>query len=163
MVHRTREIHIVKNLELASWCSEGPFGKSTTRLKGSFAKGKTFERSVARALARKLEPEALIYNRWIRFRDAGEWHYAQVDLVVVAQTRLWLLEVKRTQTTDAWVQLGKLYKPLLEMLYPGLDIICVQVCKNLLWAPHAEISALREAVDPNVFYTYHWVGEDFRI
>ena len=162
MVHRPREIHRVRGLELCSW-SDSPFAKDSSRLKGSFAKGKTFERSVARALGRLVSPESLVYNRWIHFKDATGWHYAQVDLLVLAQTKLWLLEVKRTQTQDAWLQMGQLYKPLLRVLYPDLDIICVQVCKNLIYPPKHAIQALREATDPEVFYTYHWFGENFQI
>lgn len=154
--------NIVKGLKSATFTAESPW-KKEPKLKGSCAKGKTYERTIYRRLKAVLEENAIHYNRWIRYEDSTGTHYAQPDIFIVCPSRIYLLEVKRTQTFEAELQLQLLYKPLLEFLFPDKEIFCIQVCKNLRTRPKDEINALREARDPKITYTYHCIGEIFNV
>lgn len=157
--------HRVVGLKEAILTSENPW-KREPKLKGCAAKGKTYERTIIRRLE-ALIPNLLHASEWIRYQDAScegtRWRFAQPDAYILCDRWIWLLEVKRTQTSLAGSQMRYLYEPLLKKLYPGLPIIKVQVCKNLRTVPENEITRLREATSPDVIYTYHCVGEVFNI
>ena len=155
--------HRVIGLKMALITSENPW-KREPKLKGTAAKGKTYERTIIRRLE-SLVPNLLHASEWIRYQDASQsgWRHAQPDAYILCDKWIWLLEVKRTQTSLAGAQMRYLYEPLLKFLYPGLSIIKVQVCKNLRTVPENEITRLREATSPEVIYTYHCPGEVFEI
>lgn len=154
--------NIVKGLKSAIFTAESPW-KREPKLKGSCAKGKTYERTIYRRLKAVLEESAIYYNKWIRYEDSTGTHFAQPDIFIVCPRRIYLLEIKRTQTFEAELQLQLLYKPLLEHLFPDKEIFCIQVCKNLRTRPKDEINALHEARDPKITYTYHCIGEIFNV
>jgi len=54
-------------------------------------------------------------------------------VLIRGRTRKYILviECKLKATKKAWVQLNYLYRPILEQLYPQVDIRLVQVVKNL--------------------------------
>ena len=53
-------------------------------------------------------------------------------MVAVPSLRLvFLFECKRTHNDRGLVQLGQLYRPLLEFIYPGCRVFGLLVCKNL--------------------------------
>lgn len=151
--------HQVVGLRTVKILKNSPWGKKSPKLKGSRAKGKTYERTVVRHLKRAfLEPELIHYNEWLGFTDATGSHYCQPDIYVELPSYILLLEVKLTQTDSAAYQLAGLYRPLLEALY-SKPVVMVQVCKNLRYPPKYEIHALREAKKPGQIYTYHFIGE----
>lgn len=149
-----RSVQILKN---------NPWRGKEPKLKGCRAKGKTYERSVVRALKRVFtEPELIHYNEWLGFTDSTGTHFCQPDIYIHLDSYILLLEVKLTQTDQAAYQLGGLYRPLLEMLY-NKPVVMVQICKNLRFPPRNEIKALREAKHPGIIYTYHYIGEYFNV
>ena len=154
--------HIISGLKNAYFTSESPF-KKEPKLKGSPAKGKTYERTILRKLKSLLDEKMIHYNRWIRFEDASGWHYAQPDIFIETPHKIYLIEIKRTQCRDAELQLRFLYAPLLKKLFPEKKVLMIEVCKNLKWAPENEIDSLLEARDENIIYTYHCIGEIFNI
>jgi hypothetical protein len=72
-------------------------------------------------------------GQWFVFEDANGVGYAEADCVLrVASIRLVLLfECKRTHSDVGLVQLGHLYKPLLEFLFPEDRVFGLLVCQNL--------------------------------
>ena len=151
--HKVQSLHSVRLLQTSPWGGKSP------KLKGCRAKGKTYERTVARLLARSLDSSAeLFYNQWIAFTDSTGSHYCQPDLYIVLPSYVLLLEVKLTQTESAEGQMSELYKPVLEALY-SRPVVMVQICKNLRYPPRAEISALHQACSSTRFYTYHCLGD----
>lgn len=154
--------HVVSGLKSACFTRESPW-KKDPKLKGSCAKGKTFERTIYRRLCAVLNPADIHYGEWIRFEDSTGKHYAQPDIFIVGEKRIWLIEVKLSQTPNAFAQMRLLYKPLLEKLFPEKDIVIVQVCKNLRYKPKVSITRLRDALCPSVDYTYHCLGEVFNV
>lgn len=119
------------NVQLAD---EAPHVPKNQRLKGTAAKGKTYERKFGRELrdliaAGKLSGE-LYRQQWLMFTDQEGFNFAQPDCYVVQSNRVWLFECKRTENKSACDQLILLYRPLLQFLYE-LPVYCVQVCKNI--------------------------------
>lgn len=163
MLRRPSYHHFIRDLKSAFFTKESPWGQKSPKLKGSCAKGKTYERTVWRKLCKVLPPEAVHYNRWIRFEDASGRHYAQPDIFILTESRIFLLECKLTQTEEAEFQLLYLYKPLLERLFPSKEVLCIQVCKNIRYRPANEITHLLGAVDPTKVYTYHYLGDQFNV
>lgn len=155
--------HRVVGLQTAVITTENPWRREP-KLKGSAAKGKTYERTIIRRLEAQV-PNLLHASEWIRYKDASQsgWRFAQPDAYILCDGWLWLLEIKRTQTSLAGAQMRYLYEPLLRFLYPGKKIIKVQVCKNIRTVPENEITSLREAQSEDVIYTYHCPGEVFNI
>lgn len=155
--------HRVVGLQTAVLTTESPW-KKEPKLKGCAAKGKTYERTIIRRLE-ALVPNLLHAGKWIRYKDAtsSSWRFAQPDAYILTEKFIWLLEIKRTQTSLAGAQMRYLYEPLLKFLYPGLPIIKVQVCKNLRTEPENEISSLRQATSTEIIYTYPCIGEIFNI
>jgi hypothetical protein len=76
-----------------------------------------------KALARLYEryPGRLVWSPWIRFRNpAGSWRWCQPDglLIDVEAGQVVVLEVKHHHTSDAWWQLEKLYRPVVQRMLP---------------------------------------------
>lgn len=159
---KSKDFHIVSGLKKVYLTAESPW-KKEPRLKGACAKGKTFERTIYRRLKAVVKEKDIHYGQWIRFEDSSGWHYAQPDIYILGEKKLWLLEIKRTQTDKAAYQMSLLYRPLLRALYPEKEIIMVQVCKNLKYLPSHSISRLRDAREPSIVYTYHCLGEVFNV
>lgn len=134
--------HQVQGLINAHWVTdEGkkPWAGKTS-LKGSKAAGKRLEKEIALAIAVKGLPEGLdrqIYNPWIEFWDSTGHHFAQPDFVLIGPKTIVVLEVKLSQSPFAFDQLVYLYKPLLEKMYPGREILLLQICKVMKcqWEP----------------------------
>jgi hypothetical protein len=75
----------------------------------------------------------ILPEQWFIYADDNGTGYAEADLVVwIAPLRVVLLfECKRTHNDRGLVQLGQLYRPLLEHIYPGSKVFGLLVCKNL--------------------------------
>ena len=102
--------------------------------RGSRAKGLAFERRVGKKLSCMIQRGELngklFSGHWIEFEDENGRGYAQPDHFVLTSNRIILVECKLTQRSAAWIQLRRLYKPLLEHIF-GQQVICVQSCHNL--------------------------------
>lgn len=154
--------HIVIGLKSVVLTAESPW-KKEPKLKGACAKGKTYERTIFRRLKEIFKSDEIHYGQWFRFEDSSGWHYAQPDIYLISENKIFLLEIKRTQTDTAAYQLAGLYRPLLKFLYPDKEIIMIQVCKNLRYPPKNEISRLRDAKMPGIIYTYNCLGDVFNV
>ena len=126
--------HRVQGLTRAWLVEDGkePWG-GKTKLQGTQAQGKAFEKKLVRSLLLQQLPQGtlVLYNRWIEFFDSTGHHFAQPDILLTTPDEVFCLEVKRTQTPFAFDQLVYLYQPLLQKLWPARRIILAQVCKNL--------------------------------
>jgi hypothetical protein len=72
-------------------------------------------------------------EQWFIYADSNGIGYAEADLVIaIKPARIVLLfENKRTHKDRGLVQLGQLYRPLLEFVYPGFAVFGLLVCRNL--------------------------------
>lgn len=123
-----------------------PPGFAKAKLKGSAAKGKTYERKVWKYVNKWIEQEgrtelAPIYQPWIQFEDANGWGLASPDIVLVAPDRVVVLEAKLSQTAAAEHQLVKTYFPLLSLLF-AKPVFGIQVCKNMYEHPKHSVRNL---------------------
>lgn len=128
------------------------------RMKGSRAKGKTYERAFGRWAKREHWPD-LISGQWIYYQDTTGVHYAQPDHYVALEDKILLFECKLTQRRTAETQLELLYAPLLIHIF-SRPVICVQVCKVLRLPPVQEIRGPEdlEHIVPKGPLTWHWLN-----
>jgi len=124
------------------------------RLRGSRAKGKAYERKLARFVSR-LHP--CTYNPWIYFVDANGPGWAQPDIIVHCLDRTVVLEAKLSETAAALPQLHDLYGPLVQRLY-GKPVLLVQVFRFPRQRGLA-LSSFTEVLlaDPG-YHRWHWLG-----
>jgi uncharacterized protein YqfB (UPF0267 family) len=119
--------------------------------------------TAAKAAGRRYEKKALAYlrewarlsryspvaGRWLRYRDhAGVWRFCEIDFAALSDLddNLVLVEIKRNHTRKAFPQL-RLYKTILQEIYPQRVISCIELCE---FFDSAEFKApLFDAVRPH--------------
>lgn len=101
-------------------------------LKGSRAKGKTYERKVGKQLRKRADKLKVDLHpqEWIEYEDANGYGYCQPDYYLVCDGFILLAECKLTQTDSAFNQMTKLYMPVLKYMY-DMPIIPIQIFKNI--------------------------------
>tara|TARA_Y100001963_G_scaffold93879_1_gene129360 strand:- start:1004 stop:1357 length:354 start_codon:yes stop_codon:yes gene_type:complete len=78
--------------------------------------------------------DKVLHGPWYHFEDKRGLGWCQPDIIILPdgdRKFLLVLECKLKATKKAWVQLNYLYRPILERLYPQVEIRLVQVVKNL--------------------------------
>ena len=164
MSESSNHCHRIQNLRSCKILKNNPWAGKQPKLKGSRAKGKTYERTILRQLKRHFtDLDAIHYNEWIGYTDSTGSNFCQPDIYILLPSYILLLEIKLTQTENAEIQLRDLYRPLLEALSPGRPVVMVQICKNLRYQPRNEINSVSEAKVPGILYTYHCLGETFNV
>lgn len=76
--------------------------------------------------------QSYIRSPWLHFaNDKDVWHWCQPDGVLLQheRRRFTIIEVKYQHTSDAWWQVEKLYRPVLEFLFPGWECARCEVVK----------------------------------
>ena len=101
------------------------------KLRGSKAKGISFEHHAGRELLREFGPSRVFLDQWITYYDQGGLGFACIDAYVLGDRAVLLLEAKLTQQDHAWRQMETRYVPLLKHIYK-LPVCTLQVCKNLV-------------------------------
>ena len=93
-----------------------------------------FERKIAKYVDRLFPSTPFFYDYWIEFTADGKYGWAQPDCWKVFDDCVLVIESKLSQKPrSATGQLKRLYRPLLEFLYPGKTIIMVHAFKNKRW------------------------------
>ena len=95
------------------------------RPRGAQGRGVKFEGAVA-----AIGPEAA-HGVWFEYEDAAGHGYAQVDFLWRHAGGAVIGEAKLTWRREAYVQLRRLYFPLLRVLLPGMGVGGVVICKNV--------------------------------
>lgn len=142
---------LVENLKWAQYAARSPWPKPR-RVRGKKAAGLRYERLLGEELARRgLEFE---HGPWIEFEDSHGRGFAQPDFLVFGEGHWTLLEAKLSQTPTAFAQLFGLYLPLLCLLHPQVQIVPVQVCRNLRQGG----DVVEDFLGANPGATWHWLG-----
>lgn len=121
---KPRKILGLKRVGLAT---RNPF-PGPRKLTGSKAQGIAFQNKFGRYLAGQVDAKRLqgkVYqDLWLMFEDKNGTGYAQPDIFILEEKRIVIFECKLSQNSQAWVQLDRLYKPLLEFLFkrPAIGI-----------------------------------------
>ena len=111
------------------------------KLKGSAARGISFQKKVHKHLA-PLEAQGTLYeSQWIRFTDAHGDHWCQIDSMLEARDRIIIVEAKLSlrRLAAALTQLQKLYRPTVELIFgkPALMLVAFKY-----WVPDAELELI---------------------
>jgi len=78
--------------------------------------------------------DKVLHGQWYHFEDRRGLGWCQPDIIILPNRNrkfILVIECKLKATRKAWVQLNYLYRPILERLYPQVEIRLVQVVKNL--------------------------------
>jgi hypothetical protein len=115
----------ITGLKRARALDERPQGIPVGRARGAKGNGIRYERAVAASL-----PEA-IHGQWFEFVDANGPGWCQTDLLLAESGKTVIVEVKYTWTGEAWTQLERLYKPVVELAF-GRPVVGIVCCRRLL-------------------------------
>jgi hypothetical protein len=124
------------------------------RPRGAKAAGVRYERALALAMPQ------VSHGVWLEFEDALGHGYAQVDFLWRGEGGVVVGEAKLTWRREAYVQVRKLYFPLLKWLFGSVGGILI--CKNVTReTPREEITnelhkALLRSRDEGVIPVLHW-------
>lgn len=121
----------VQGLVHAEWMDVPPWGENKGRTVQQ-RRGLAYERKFGEHLQRMKKPgdALLLGGPWIKFWDQNGVGFAQPDFLLVSPRGVYIFECKLKENSKAWVQLFRLYGPLVEYLLRR-PIKRVQVCKYL--------------------------------
>lgn len=162
-MRNTKPSRVLKGLTSAKITEPPKIYAERPKLKGSRAKGITYERMVGRRLQERINkgeiPAELVSSQWFSFFDSVGPGYCQIDHYLICPGFIILIECKLTQSDSAPDQMDKLYRPILEMIY-GVPVVCVQVCKNLRKYPPNAIGDITDLVfkPRRGIHTWHYLG-----
>jgi hypothetical protein len=116
------------------FCSAPPFATSGSGADDTAAKaaGRRYEKKALAHLREwaGLSCYSVLPERWLRYRDhAGVWRYCEIDFAALSDKddNLVLVEIKKNHTRKAFPQL-RLYKGILQEIYPQRVISCIELC-----------------------------------
>jgi len=99
----------------------------------------------------------------VRFIDEGGDRICIPDAVLCEERDIFIFEIKLTHVPEAWWQLHRLYKPVLEELPGNRRVHCVEVCRS--YDPSMPFPCRVEVIDdlgawmqdrPTSFGVYPW-------
>ena len=102
---------------------------------------------------------AIFSGQWIEFHDYNGRGFAQPDHFLVLPDVVIVFECKLSQQESGLIQIGELYRPLLQKIY-GKRVVGILVCKVLRreskWLiddPSLVFDHAKEDI-----FTWHWIG-----
>ena len=125
--------NIIRGLRWAKALDERPGFISSPRIKGIQRAGLIYENRIANYM-KALYGDKVLHGQWYHFEDRRGLGWCQPDIIILpnlSRKYILVIECKLKATRKAWVQLNYLYRPILERLYPQVEIRLVQVVKNL--------------------------------
>ena len=125
--------NIIRGLRWAKALDERPGFISSPRIKGIQRAGLIYEKRIANYM-KALYGDKVLHGQWYHFEDRRGLGWCQPDIIILpnrSRKFILVIECKLKATRKAWVQLNYLYRPILERLYPQVEIRLVQVVKNL--------------------------------
>lgn len=132
MVREVRGVEWVREYEGRPGCIPAP-----KALQGAKREGMKFEEDLLAVL-----PGGTRRGVWLEFRDVEGRGFAQVDFLIPAGgDHVVVGEAKLTWRVGAYLQLRRLYLPLLAKLYGKRVLGALILCKNLTWeTPRREVA-----------------------
>jgi len=125
--------NIIRGLRWAKALDGQPNFLTSPKIRGIQRAGLIYENRIANYL-QAIYGKDVIHGQWYAFEDRRGLGWCQPDIIILpSRNRKYILviECKLKATKKAWVQLNYLYRPIMERLYPQVDIRLVQVVKNL--------------------------------
>ena len=126
--------------------------------------GVRYERAFGEAVVRRF-PEAKL-AQWFEFEDANGHGYCQTDVLVEFGNVVVVVECKLTHVLQGYVQLRKLYTPIVERVYgkPVKGIITVRYLTR-----KSDVSEIVDSFGAAILRsngkipTFHWLGEGYSL
>ena len=125
--------NIIRGLRWAKALDRQPNFLSSPKIRGIQRAGLIYENRIANYL-QAIYGKDVIHGQWYAFEDRRGLGWCQPDIIILPnRNRKYILVIvcKLKATKKAWVQLNYLYRPIMERLYPQVEIRLVQVVKNL--------------------------------
>lgn len=125
-----RGFKAVKGCSWAKVCDTPQFAQNAKGgIKGAKKRGLLYQEKVVRKLEDRHEDWVGVPELWFKFKDFYGERYAQTDWIGinVELGRIVIVEVKLSRVPNAWWQLNRLYRPLVERIFPYWDIAMVEV------------------------------------
>ena len=125
--------NIIRGLRWAKALDRHPNFLSSPKIRGIRRAGLIYENRIANYL-QAIYGKDVIHGQWYSFEDRRGLGWCQPDIIILPNRNrkyILVIECKLKATKKAWVQLNYLYRPIMERLYPQVDIRLVQVVKNL--------------------------------
>ena len=125
--------NIIRGLRWAKALDRQPNFITSPKIRGIQRAGLIYENRIANYLT-AIYGKDVIHGQWYAFEDRRGLGWCQPDIIVLPhrdRKYILVIECKLKATKKAWVQLNYLYRPIMERLYPQVDIRLVQVVKNL--------------------------------
>ena len=106
----------------ARFSLEPAFAQRQKRRTGARARGKQYEAKAGAAFAAEYAGRILL-GPWIEYMDETGHHWCQPDgmLFNVHSGYITIIEMKYQHTPDAWLQLRRLYQPIVDFLFATPD------------------------------------------
>lgn len=67
---------------------------------------------------------------WLHFLDDKLARTAQPDGVLKLNNFVVIFEIKHQHCPEAWWQLERLYRPVIEVIWPNTPVMCIEVCRS---------------------------------
>ena len=125
--------NIIRGLRWAKALDRQPNFLTSPKIRGIQRAGLIYENRIANYL-QAIYGKDVIHGQWYAFEDRRGLGWCQPDIIVLPNRNrkyILVIECKLKATKKAWVQLNYLYRPIMERLYPQVEIRLVQVVKNL--------------------------------
>jgi hypothetical protein len=125
--------NIIRGLRWAKALDRQPNFLTSPKIRGIQRAGLIYENRIANYL-QAIYGKDVIHGQWYAFEDRRGLGWCQPDIIILPNRNrkyILVIECKLKATKKAWVQLNYLYRPIMERLYPQVDIRLVQVVKNL--------------------------------
>ena len=125
--------NIIRGLRWAKALDRQPNFLTSPKIRGIQRAGLIYENRIANYL-QAIYGKDVIHGQWYSFEDRRGLGWCQPDIIILPNRNrkyILVIECKLKATKKAWVQLNYLYRPIMERLYPQVDIRLVQVVKNL--------------------------------
>jgi len=121
----------------ASFCSPPSFIGKPTKSTGAIRTGQLYEAKAQEYITRKCEAASpaveIIRSPWIAFASEGdkpgEIRYCQPDCLLVDREarKITAIEIKLQHCYEAYLQLRKLYEPVLRFMFPEFAFAAVEL------------------------------------
>lgn len=135
-----------------------------SRPRGRKAAGLKYERDLACGLRLAITGYfPLWHGQWFKFVDKNGPGYCQPDILLQTSLGIVILESKYTWTEAGHLQIERLYAPVIEKAYPGVQSFGIVVCKvltrdvKLEWICRDLNSAIVRAASGRKT-VLHWIG-----
>lgn len=124
----------VRGLNAVRTIEEPQFARTNGNVTGSKRKGLLYQERVVDELDFLLPPTwEAVPGLWFEFVDSSGHRYAQADWIGFDWGKgiITIVEIKLSRVPNAWWQLNRIYRPLIEKLFPCFEVAMLEIASNV--------------------------------